>query len=95
MAENTVLNLILTNARLTKQQAFYVAERSHFGVARRIEPSHTSFDGDVSFILAVPRVEAAIDQVAAMAVHATEDAIINAVKAAKSLCGIKALNETG
>lgn len=88
MAENTVLNVILTNARLTKSQAYIIADRVHSGVARRIEPSHTSFDGDVSFVLALPEIDAALDLVAAMAVRSTEDAILNGVKHSKELFGI-------
>lgn len=91
MAENTVLNVIMTNAVLTKQQAYYVADRAHYGIARRIDPSHTSYDGDISFVLSVPEREAPLDLVAAMATKSTEESILEAVYRAEDLAGVKSL----
>ncbi len=91
LAENTVLCAVLTNAALTKQQANYLAGRAHFGISKRIIPSHTSYDGDVAFVLASGEVETSIDILAAITIEAVEHAILNAVKNAKSLFGIPAL----
>jgi L-aminopeptidase/D-esterase-like protein len=93
MAENTVLAVIMTNAIMNKQQVYYLAERAHYGIARRIEPSHTSYDGDITFVLAFPGVKIAIDSVSAIAVHAVEESIIDAVKKAEKMSGILSVND--
>ncbi len=91
MAENTVLSVVMTNAILTKQQAHYLAQRAHFGIARRVEPSHTSYDGDVTFVVSSQKVEAALDLVATMLVPTVEQSIINGVIEAESAYGLKAM----
>jgi L-aminopeptidase/D-esterase-like protein len=93
LADNTVLTAVLTNARLTKQQAFYVAERAHFGIARRVQPSHTSYDGDLAFTISSPEIEGDIDLVASLAVRAVEYSIVNAVTSAESMFGLKSVSQ--
>ena len=90
LAENTVLTVVLTNAVLSKQQAHFIAERAHHGIARRIEPSHTSYDGDISFVISTPEIEANLDLLAVLTVAAVEESIINGVKNAEALCGVRA-----
>ncbi len=85
MAENTVLCAVMTNAKIDKQGAHYLAERAHFGIARRVAPSHTSYDGDVAFVMSSNTVEAETDTVASLIVAAVEQAIENAVRAAVTL----------
>jgi L-aminopeptidase/D-esterase-like protein len=82
LVENTMLSVVMTNAVLSKQQAYYLAERAHFGIARRVDPSHTSYDGDITFVLAKPDIDCNIDLLANMAVEAVEQSIINGVKEA-------------
>jgi L-aminopeptidase/D-esterase-like protein len=91
--ENTVLCAILSNAIITKQQANYIAKRAHLGLARRITPSHTSFDGDVSFVLAHGQVAADIDRLAFLTIEAIEGAILNAVNSAETLFGIPSVHD--
>ena len=81
---------VLTNAALTKQQANYLAGRAHFGISHRIIPSHTSYDGDIVFVIASKEVETSLDTLAAITIEAVEQAILNAVQNAKSLFGIPA-----
>jgi len=95
LAENTVLTVVMTNARINKLQAFFIAERAHFGIARRIEPSHTSYDGDVSFVLSSPEVECNIDILAGMAVEVVEYSIIKGINKAEGLFGVKSRNDIG
>jgi len=73
-ASNTIIGVVATNARLTKQQAHRVADLAHDGVARAVVPAHTSLDGDALFCLATGRVEASVDRVALLAVEAVEEA---------------------
>ena len=91
--ENTVLCAVMTNAIVTKQQANYLAKRAHLGLAKRIEPSHTSFDGDVSFVMAYGQMESSIDTTAALIIKAVEGAVINAVTSAEKLLNIPSVND--
>jgi L-aminopeptidase/D-esterase-like protein len=50
--DNTTLGVVATNARLSKAQAYKVAQMSHDGYARAIAPAHTPYDGDTIFALA-------------------------------------------
>lgn len=93
LAENTVLCAVMVNARLTKQQAYFIAERVHYGIARRVDPSHTSFDGDVSFVMASPEFDCNIDLLASLVINAVEDSIINGVRYAKTLFGLKSVED--
>ena len=89
MAENTILTAVMTNAKIRKEQAFYLAERAHFGIARRVEPSHTGYDGDTVFVVSSLRVESNLDFLAAMVVSAVEQSIINGVVSAEEAFGLK------
>ena len=48
---NTTLVVVATDAALDRAQAQKLAELAHDGLARAIRPSHTMFDGDVTFVL--------------------------------------------
>jgi len=91
MAENTVLCAVMTNARISKQEAQYLAERAHFGIARRVMPSPTSYDGDVAFVMSANKVPVELDAVASLIVEAVEQAIINAIVSAHSVDDCSAL----
>ena len=93
LAENTVLSIVMTNARLGKQQVHFVADRAHHGIARRIEPSHTNYDGDICFACATGEVKAVVDLVSTLAVAAVETSILNAVQEAETVAGVPALKD--
>ncbi|MBE7529878.1 MAG: P1 family peptidase [Chloroflexi bacterium] len=88
---NTTLVVVWTNARLTKVEANRLAQRAHDGLAIAIRPVHTTHDGDTAFALATGQVEANFDLVANTAVHATTEAIRNAVRFAHSVGEIPGL----
>ena len=71
---NTVIGVVVTNAKLDKSQAHRVADLAHDGVARAVEPTHTSVDGDALFCLATGEVEASVDRVALLAARAVATA---------------------
>lgn len=73
-AGNTVIGVVVTNARLDKSQAHRVADLAHSGVARTVDPCHTSVDGDALFCIATGRVEASVDRVAQLAARAVATA---------------------
>jgi L-aminopeptidase/D-esterase-like protein len=89
---NTVIGVIATNAKLTKAQATKVAQMAQDGLARSIRPAHTMFDGDTLFALSVGNVKADVSTVGAFAAEVMAEAIVRAVRAAKSAGGLRGLN---
>jgi L-aminopeptidase/D-esterase-like protein len=91
---NTILGAVMTNAILSKQQLFYLAERCHNGIVRSVKPAHTSYDGDIIFTLSTPEVDVNIDLIAEMAIEAMSQSIINGVMQAASLGGFPSINNS-
>jgi L-aminopeptidase/D-esterase-like protein len=93
--QNTTLGVVATNARLTKAQAKKLAAMAHDGFARAIVPSHTSMDGDTIFALATGTNSAAasVDRIGAIAADLTSQAILRAVRAARSIPGYPAASD--
>lgn len=90
---NTTIGAIITNAVLNKPQANKVASMAHNGYGRTIRPAHTMVDGDTIFALANCEVEADVNVVGFLSVRAMEQAVLNAVIKANSLCGIKCYSD--
>ena len=88
---NTVIGVVATNAKLTKAQATKVARMAQDGLARTVRPAHTMLDGDVIFALSTGTKKADVSTVGAFAAEAMAEAIIRAVKAAKSAGGLPGL----
>jgi L-aminopeptidase/D-esterase-like protein len=93
MSSNTVLSAVMTNAIINKQQAYFLADRAHHGIARRIDPSHTSFDGDIVFVMSTPEIEVNIDLLSNLIVKCVEESILNSVINSQSLFDIKSYND--
>jgi len=87
--ENTVIGVIATNARLTKDETNYVARMAHDGIARAVVPSHTAFDGDTLFALATGTHPAEVSVIGAFAAEAVAQAIRSAVMHAETLHDVK------
>jgi len=83
----TTIGVIATDARLDKAQATKVAQMAHDGLARCINPVHSSADGDALFALATGRAGPAPDLtlIGALAAEATMRAALNAVISATGL----------
>jgi len=90
---NTTLGCLVTNAKLTKDQANKLAGITHNGYAKAITPVHTSADGDTIFTMATGEVEVAADPLGALATEVMARAINNAVKSAKPAYGLKAASD--
>lgn len=90
--ENTTLGVVATNAALTKDEATKVAQMAHDGMARAIRPAHTPYDGDTIFALATGALDKRPDLlvIGALAADAMSEAIVRAVRAAKSIPGYPA-----
>ncbi|MFH0882875.1 MAG: P1 family peptidase [bacterium] len=80
-AGNTVLSAVAFEAPLTKAQCRLLADSTQAAVARCIRPSHTPWDGDVSFVLATGLgPDAPLPMLAALGQEAVAQAIENAVE---------------
>ena len=80
---NTTLGIVVTNARLNKNQLTKVAGMTHNGFARAIRPVHTNADGDSIYALSTGSVEANLNVVGVMAAKAMERAIVRATLSCK------------
>ena len=52
---NTTLVVVVTDAPLTKSEAYALAQTAHIGIARVTRPSHTVHDGDTTFVASTGR----------------------------------------
>lgn len=93
LLKNTTIGVVATNAKLTKAEAKRVAIVSHDGMARAINPSHTTTDGDTLFCMSTGGVKSALDAVCVLAADVITLAILDAVKSATSLLGHKSYSE--
>jgi L-aminopeptidase/D-esterase-like protein len=87
--QNTTIGVVATNARFDKTQMTKIAEMSHDGLARAINPSHTTSDGDTLFAVATGTTSATpnVSAIGALAAEAVSEAILRAVMKAKSVAG--------
>jgi L-aminopeptidase/D-esterase-like protein len=90
---NTVIGVVATNAKLDKEQANKVAQMAHDGLARTIRPAHTMLDGDTIFAVATGDHNADVNIVGAFAAHVFTQAILRAVRAAKPVAGLPAVEQ--
>lgn len=90
---NTLIGVVATNARLTKEQANIVACMAQDGVARAVRPAHTQLDGDTIFALSSGGRRADVSIVGAHAAEAISRAIVNAVLEAHGIERIPARRE--
>lgn len=92
---NTTIGVVATDAPLSKEQANFLAQVSHDGLALAIRPCHTLRDGDTMFVMATgTRSESSdITVLCAAAVQVTAQSVINAVKLATGLGGFPAISE--
>lgn len=84
---NTSIGVIATNARLNKSEATKVAQMSHDGLARTINPVHTPMDGDTLFAAATgtARTRPDVSVIGAAAAEVVARAVNRAVRMATGL----------
>jgi L-aminopeptidase/D-esterase-like protein len=88
---NTTLGVVATNAKLTKVQATKLAQFASLGMARTIYPVNTMFDGDTVFALSLGDHQTDINILGVAAAEALAEAILRAVRLAKTLGGVPGL----
>ena len=84
---NTTLGVIATDAVLTKAQAHRLAQVSHDGLARSINPVHTLSDGDTLFTLGTGQAgkTPGMMVLCTLAAEVTARAVVRAVRAARGV----------
>ena len=92
---STTIGVVATDATLTREEANFLAQLSHDGLALAIRPCHTIRDGDTMFAMASGHRQEPVDITAlgTAAVEVTAQAVLRAVHTAEGLGGIPAANE--
>ncbi len=92
---NTTIGVVTTDARLTREEANYLARVSHNGLSMTIHPCHTIRDGDTMFAMATGEFTDDVDltTLGAAAAEVTARAVLRAVRLATGLGGIPSVSE--
>ncbi len=92
---NTTIGVVATDARLTREEANYMARVSHNGLSMTIHPCHTIRDGDTMFAMASGEFQDEVDltTLGAAAAVVSARAVLRAVRLATGLGGIPAVSE--
>lgn len=89
--QNTTIGVVAIGGNLSKEGANKVARMAHDGLARVISPIHSMYDGDCLFCLATGGEEADITVTGTAAAVAVEQAVLAAVRQARSAGGLPGL----
>lgn len=90
---NTIIGVVATNARLTKEQINKVAQMAQDGIAQAVRPAHTMYDGDTIFALATGQIPANVNAIGAFSAEVAAQSIRNAVRSASSLAGVRSIKD--
>jgi L-aminopeptidase/D-esterase-like protein len=90
---NTTIGCVVTDARLTKAEAAWVAALGMDGYALALSPPHLATDGDTLFCLSVGARDADPAAVGKAAAQAVARAIVRGVRAAAGLPGLPAARD--
>jgi L-aminopeptidase/D-esterase-like protein len=91
--QNTILGVVITNARLDKTAASLVSRLGQAGITKCVCPAHTIYDGDIVFTLASGEIVVDPHTVGILAEEAFIEAILRAVKKSRSLGGIPSYSD--
>jgi L-aminopeptidase/D-esterase-like protein len=73
--QNTTIGCVLTNAKITKEQANILASLAHDGFALSLSPSHTLYDGDCMFVMSSGEKNVNFNMLCALVPNLTAEAI--------------------
>ncbi|HSL66911.1 MAG TPA: P1 family peptidase [Actinomycetota bacterium] len=90
---NTIIGVVATNARLSKERAHLLAGSAHDAVSDLVRPAHTIWDGDTVFTLATGQVDAPQDLLEQMANEAVAESIRRGVLRATGVPGAPSVGE--
>lgn len=85
---NTVIGVVATNARFTKEAANKFAQMSQNGIAKSIRPANTMMDGDTLFAISTGKKKADVSVVGAFGAEIIAEAIKRAVLAAEPIADL-------
>jgi L-aminopeptidase/D-esterase-like protein len=87
--KSTTLVVVATNVEFTKAALSKIAMMASTGAARAINPYHTNGDGDSTFAISTNRLKSdlGVSVAGALAAEVTAEAVVRAVKAARSVEG--------
>jgi len=88
--DHTVIGVVATNAKLSKEHTCKVAQMAHDGLARTVKPAHTMLDGDTIFALSTGDQPVDVNIIGAFAAEVIQTAILNAIKFAEPVAGLPA-----
>jgi L-aminopeptidase/D-esterase-like protein len=93
--QSTTLAVVATNARFHKTALTKIAMMASTGAARTINPYHTDGDGDSTFAVSTNKVSSdlGISVIGALAAELVSEAILRALKAARSIEGWPSCND--
>ena len=83
--EATTLVCVMTDAKLSRLDAWLIARAANTGTARAVDPAHTSVDGDAAFVLSAGDVDVDPLILAAIVPDVVAAAIRDGVRSASSL----------
>lgn len=90
---NTTIGAIVTNGKFNKSEMNKIASMAHNGYGRTMRPAHSIYDGDTIFTMSTGNVESDVSVVGMLSAKVMEKAVINAIKNAESLHGVKSYND--
>ena len=90
---NTTIGAIITNAAFTKNEATKLASMAQNGIVRSINPVNLSVDGDTIYAMSSGKEKADLDVLGTIAADLMREAVICAVKSAKSMFGVLSAND--
>ena len=90
---NTIIGIVATNARLSKERAQLLAGSAHDAVSGVVRPAHTIWDGDTVFTLATGQVDAPQDLMERLAEEAVAESIRRGVLRATGVPGAPSVGE--
>ncbi|HZD80790.1 MAG TPA: P1 family peptidase [Actinomycetota bacterium] len=90
---NTIIGVVATNARLSKERAHLLAIAAHEAIETVVRPAHTLWDGDTVFTLATGAVDAPQDALERTAATAVRGSIRRSVTTATGVAGAPASGE--
>lgn len=93
LREATTLIAVLTDAELSKTDAWLLARAASTGIGRTIDPAHTAVDGDATYVLATGKQQADPFVLAALVPHVVSAAIRDGIEQATSLWGCPAVRD--
>jgi len=90
---NTVIGVVATNARLSKERAHLLAIAAHDALSTVVRPSHTIWDGDTVFTLATGEADASQEVLERLAERAVAESVRRGVLRATGVPGAPAVGE--